>query len=58
MLRWTQEHLADVSGVSKPIISMENDKLKLVRRAFEDVRMAIERAGVEFPEDEAPKIKS
>jgi transcriptional regulator with XRE-family HTH domain len=58
LLGWTQEELAAASGVSMPMISfMENNKPRPGKRAFGYVRMALERAGVEFQENEPPRLK-
>jgi len=58
LLRWSQEHLAAVSGVSSPMISfMENNKPGPGRRAFLTIRSTFERAGVEFPDEAPPRLK-
>lgn len=58
LLKWTQEELARLSGVAAPTINLwENGKSRPTELTRQQVRLAFEKAGVEFTNGDNPGVK-
>jgi transcriptional regulator with XRE-family HTH domain len=58
LLDWSQEHLSEKSGVgAKTIVDFEQGKRSPFARTIRDLQEALEAAGIEFTNGDAPGLR-